>query len=87
MSAEPLGLYVRIPLLRVALVGRCLASPDLADDTVLATLARVHFVRGDLTAAVAAQEAALALMDPPLPRQVSVLETYRQALAAQAGRQ
>jgi thiol-disulfide isomerase/thioredoxin len=54
---------------------------DLADDTVLAALARVHFVRGDLAAAVAAQEAALALMDPPIPHQVSVLETYRQALA------
>jgi thiol-disulfide isomerase/thioredoxin len=58
----------------------------LADDTVLAALARVHFVRGDLTAAVASQEAALALVDPPIPHQVSVLETYRRALAASGGR-
>ncbi len=54
----------------------------LADDTVLVALARVHFVRGDFEAAVAAQEAAVALMDTPIAGQVAALETYRRALAA-----
>ncbi len=55
---------------------------NLADDTVLVALARVHFVRGDFAAAVAAQEAAVALQDPPMAAQVTALETYRRALAA-----
>ncbi|HET9315077.1 MAG TPA: TlpA disulfide reductase family protein [Vicinamibacteria bacterium] len=59
---------------------------SLADDTVLVALARVHFVRGDVEAAVAAQEAALTLMDTPIPRQAEILETYRQALAADRAR-
>jgi tetratricopeptide (TPR) repeat protein len=59
---------------------RAAALTDLADDTVLVALARAHFVRGDPEAAVAAQEAALALMDEPLARQVANLETYRRAL-------
>jgi thiol-disulfide isomerase/thioredoxin len=63
---------------------RAAALTDLSDDTVLSALARAYFVSGDLAAAVAAQEGALALMDPPLPQQASVLETYRRALAGAA---
>jgi len=60
---------------------RAAAWTDLTDDTVLSALARAYFVRGDLEAAVAAQEAALALTDPPLPIHVAALEKYRGALA------
>jgi thiol-disulfide isomerase/thioredoxin len=65
---------------------RAAALTDLADDTVLSALARVHFVRGDFEAAVAAQEAAVALQDPPLASQATVLETYRRALAGAGSR-
>jgi thiol-disulfide isomerase/thioredoxin len=58
---------------------RAAALTDLADDTVLSALARAHFVNGDVDAAVAAQELALALTDPPMPVHQAALETYRAA--------
>jgi len=72
--------------LALAAADRAAALTDLADDTVLVALARVYFVRGDLEGAVAAQEAALALMDPPLPRQAAILDSYRNALVTGAAR-
>lgn len=58
---------------------RAVALTDLADDTALATLARAHFLAGDREAAIAAQEMAVALGDPPLPVLLAALEKYRSA--------